>query len=308
MAKEPTGYFKRAVPTIDRGTCNDCGLCAEMCGGQPLIVVNGKVEVDPQSALGCFACGQCMMICPTGSITVNGRDLSPKDLLDLPPKSARATTEQLEALLLPRRSIRRFKEKEVDRAVVDTVIRLASTAPMGIPPSEVGILVVHGRDKVKAFSADVMVTVEKTMKMLNPVTMALFRPFMKKATYDSFKEFVLPISDLMAKEKESGGDPLLYGAPVVLVFHSSPYTEPADCYIAATYAMIAAESLGLGTCMIGMVSPFLGRNKKLMAKYGIPKANKPSIVLLMGYPASSFKRGVRRRFASVSYNGELRTG
>jgi nitroreductase len=227
-------------------------------------------------------------------------------MLELPPKGSRATADQLEALLSPRRSIRRFKDKEVDREVVDRVIRIASTAPMGIPPSEVGILAVHGRDKVKAFSADVMSTVERTMKMVNPLTIALFRPFMKKAIYDSFKEFVIPIGGLMTKERESGGDSLLYGAPVVLLFHGSPYAEPADCYIAATYAMIAAESLGLGTCMIGMVAPFLGRNKKLMAKYGVPKGNKPIIVLLMGYPGTSFKHGVRRRFASVSYNGEAR--
>ena len=306
MAKKQTGYFKRAVPSIDRTTCNDCGLCAELCGGEPLVVVDGRVDIDPEPALGCFGCGLCMMICPTGSIAVNGRNLSPKDILDLPPKSARATADQLEALLLTRRSIRKFKENEVDRKVVDRVIRLASTAPMGIPPSEVGILVVHGRDKVKAFSTDVMSTIERTMKMVNPVTMALFRPFMRKATYEGFREFVLPIGDLMVKEEESGRDPLLYRAPVALLFHSSPYADPADCYIAATYAMIAAESLGLGTCMIGMVAPFLGRNKKLMAKYGIPKNNKPIIVLLMGYPVTSFKHGVRRRFASVSYNGEPR--
>jgi len=109
---------------------------------------------------------------------------------------------------------------------------------------------------------------------------------------------------LMAKEIGSGGDTLLYGAPVAFLFHSSPYAEPGDCYVAATYAMIAAQSLGLGTCMIGMVAPFLERNKKLKAKYGIPNRNKPGIVLLMEYPGFSFKHGVRRRFASVSYNGE----
>jgi len=247
-----------------------------------------------------------MMICPTGSITVNGRNLSPKDILNLPSKSDRATADQLEALLLPRRSIRRFEEKEVAREIVDRVIRMASTAPMGIPPSEVGIVVVHGRDKVKAFSAEVMSTVERTMKMVNPLTMALFRPFMKRAAYDSFKEFIIPFGGLMAKEKESGGDPLLYGAPVALLFHSSPYADPADCYIVATYAMIAAESLGLSTCMIGMVAPFLIRNKRLMTQYSIPMENKPVIVLLMGYPGTSFKHGVRRRFASVSYHGEPR--
>lgn len=247
-----------------------------------------------------------MIICPTESIAVNGRNMSPKDILDLPPKSARATAEQLESLLLPRRSMRKYKEKEVDREIVDRIIQIASTAPMGIPPSEVGILVLHGRDKVKEFSSDVMATIERTMKFVNPITMTLFRPFMKKATYEGFKEFVLPIGELMVKESRSGGDFVLYGAPVALLFHCSPYADPADCYIAATYAMIAAESLGLGTCMIGIVAPFLVRDKKLMAKYRIPRNNKPSIALILGYPVISYKHGVRRRFASVSYNGEPR--
>ena len=303
MPKKPSEYFKRATPRIDRTTCNNCGLCAGVCGGQPLAVVNGKVEIDPESALGCLACGQCMMICPTGSISVNGRNLSPKDILELPPRDSRATPEQLEALLLRRRSIRQFKENEVGREIVDKVLRIASSAPMGIPPSDVGIVVLHGRDKVKAFSDEVMSTFDRTMKIMNPVTMALYRPFINKVTYDSLKEFVIPLSTLMTKERESGGDPLLYGAPVAFLFHSSPYAEPGDCYIAATYAMIAAESLGLGTCMIGMVAPFLERDTKLKAKHGIPKRNKPSIVLLMGYPGTSFKRGVRRRFASVTING-----
>jgi nitroreductase len=262
------------------------------------------VEVDPESALGCLACGQCMMICPTGSITVNGRDLSPRDLLELPPKGSRPTADQLDSLLLPRRSIRHFKEKEVDREMVDKILRIASTAPMGIPPSDVGIVVFHGRGKVKEFSDDVMSTFERTMKMMNPLMLALYRPFTNKATIDSLKEFVIPIGSLMTKEKESGRDPLLYGAPVAFQFHSSPYAEPGDCYVAATYAMIAAESLGLGTCMIGMVAPFLERDKRLKAKYGIPSKNKPSIVLLIGYPGVSFKRGVRRRFGSVSFHGE----
>lgn len=302
MAKDKEGHFKRALVTIDRNTCNDCGMCAEVCGGQPLVMVNGKVEADPKSALGCFACGQCMIVCPTGSIAVNGRDLSPKDLLELQPRSVRATADQLEALLTPRRSTRRFKPIEIEREMVERVIQIASTAPMGIPPSEVGILVVHGLEKVKSFSNDVMTTIERTMNKLNPVTLALFRPFMKKSDYEGFKEFVIPISDLMVKEKGSRGDPLLYRAPVALLFHSSPYAEPADGYIAATYAMIAAESLGLGACMIGMVAPFLERDKKLKAKYRIPKSNKLIIVLIMGHPATNFERGIRRRFASVTYS------
>jgi len=260
--------------------------------------------MDPEPALGCFGCGQCMMICPMNSITVSGRDLSPKDMLDLPPRNACATADQLEALLLGRRAVRFFKHEEVDRDLVDRVIRIASTAPMGIPPFQVGIVVLYGHDKVRALSDDVMVTIQRSMKFLNPFVLALARPFMKRANYESFREFVLPLERLIDEERERGGDALLYGAPVALLFHCSPYADPADCYIAATYAMIAAESLGLKTCMIGMVAPFLVHDKRLMKKYGVPKGNRPSIVLIMGSPSIDFKRGVRRRFASVSYFGD----
>ena len=49
----------------------------------------------------------------------------------------------------------------------------------------------------------------------------------------------------------------LYDAPVALCFYGSPCCDPAGPVIAATYAMPAAESLGLGTCMIGGNDPFI---------------------------------------------------
>ncbi len=48
-----------------------------------------------------------------------------------------------------------------------------------------------------------------------------------------------------------------YDAPATIYFYGSPYCDYADPIIAATYAMLAAESLGLGTCMIGGIHPFL---------------------------------------------------
>lgn len=295
------GYFTRATPTINRDTCTDCGLCADVCGGQPLVVVKGKVEVDPNAALGCFACAQCMLACPTGSISVEGRGLSKDDVFALERGLAKADMSQLEALLTPRRSMRRFEKKIVDRALIDRIVGIAATAPMGIPPSEVGIVVFHTRESVRKLAEDTMAQIERTMKVLTPITLALFRPFMKKVDHEGLKEFILPMGKIYEDEKGKGNDLILYDAPAALLFHRSRYADPADPYIAATYAMIAAESAGLGTCLIGLVAPFMQRDKKMMAKYGIPRGNLPSIVLIMGYPATKFKKGVRRRFASVSH-------
>jgi len=66
-------------------------------------------------------------------------------------------------------------------------------------------------------------------------------------------------------------------------------------------AMLAAESMGLGSCLIGMVGPFLSRNKKLKEKYGVPPRNRPGIAIVFGYPDIRYRRTVKRRLARVHY-------
>ena len=78
----------------------------------------------------------------------------------------------------------------------------------------------------------------------------------------------------------------------------SPYAEAVDATIACTYAMLAAESLGLGTTMIGGAPPILARNKALSRSLGIPDDHTPAVSLIVGHPATHFRRAIRRRFVS----------
>ena len=117
------------------------------------------------------------------------------------------------------RSVRKFKEQEVPRDILDRIVRMASTAPMGIPPHE---------------------------------------------------------------------------------FHCGPMADQADCAIVATYAMLAAESLGLGSCMLGTTAA-LTQDKRMKDKLGIPRANKVGVALILGYPAVTFRAAVRRRLAEVRF-------
>jgi len=67
--------------------------------------------------------------------------------------------------------------------------------------------------------------------------------------------------------------------------------------------MIAAESLGLGTCMLGAVHPFIQNGKaaaKFRKKHGIRCKSREGIFLVMGYPKAEFLKGIRRTFVSVN--------
>jgi nitroreductase/NAD-dependent dihydropyrimidine dehydrogenase PreA subunit len=295
-----TGIGNRAAtPTIDAKTCDLCGLCVKVCG-TGLRIKGDAVVFDDDALAGCIGCGQCMAVCPTGSITVTGRKMSPDDRLTMPAPDDCATPEQLESLLLRRRSVRIYSDREVEKPVVDRILRIASTAPMGIPPSDVGVIVVSGRKKIKELRDDLIDYFKSLSKYFNRGLLLLMRPFMKKASYEMLRDFVGPLLKEYYDARERGSDVLFYDCPLVLLFHSGPYSDPADSYIAATYAMIAAESLGLGTCMNGMI-PIMGYSKKLKRKYGIPKGDKVYLGIMMGYPAVKYQRALRREFASATY-------
>ncbi|MEN6474317.1 MAG: nitroreductase family protein [Syntrophaceae bacterium] len=295
-----------ATPVIDHATCTACKLCVRICASNSLAMdADNRVMVLPDGtpdSFGCIGCGHCMLVCPTGSITVTGRKLKQGDTVSLPPAEECATAEALEALFLQRRSIRDFAKKEVPRELIERVVEAASSAPMGIPPWEVGLVVFHGRDKVRELSADVTALYRGMLKLLGrPLVMKLIRPFVKKSTYAQMQSFIIPLAEIITNARDRGEDYMLYDAPAALLFHTSPYADAADAFIACTYAMLAAESLGLGTCMIGCLTPPLAHKPSLMRKYQIPAGHKPAIVLILGYPGVKFQRAVRRSFHSVMY-------
>jgi len=292
-------YREAGVVRLDEETCTQCGSCAKVCPADVLVMKDGRLRVRTDSPLGCVACGHCMMVCPEGSISVTGRGLSPGDLLPLPAAEARATADALEALMLSRRSIRRFGEPEIGPAILERIVRMATSAPMGIPPWDVGCVVVRGREEVGKLAAEVVAGYEGFLKIFRPWLLALLRPWMGRAKYEQFRDFVRPLAETYAAHHRAGEDVVFWGAPAVLIFHHSPYADVADAMISCTYAMLAAESLGLGSTMIGGAPPILQRNAALCRRLGIPEGNKPAICLILGHPAVRFLRTVRRRFTSV---------
>lgn len=292
---------ENAEVTIDLEKCNMCELCLRVCKSG-LVRENGKIIIDQFQLFGCIGCGQCEAICPLECIHVNGRTLSGSDFIPLPAKEKRADFEQLYSLLLSRRSIREFKDREVEQEVIDEILNAASTAPMGVPPSDVSVLVIKGKEKVREFAFDFVDTLKSMKKMFSPLMMPVWRLFFGKEQHGMLKEFIIPLIDFLSAEKNKNVDMTLYDAPLVMYFYGSLYADPADTIIPATYAMIAAQSLGLGTCMIGTIGPFIKKGaNKFKEKYGIPQKHIPGIAVIFGYPPFKYHKAIKRTFAGVSY-------
>ena len=293
-------FHERGVPAVNAATCIGCGQCVAVCPDHVLTLEDEKALPGDGEFLGCIACGQCTAVCPTESIVVSGRGMTPDDSFDLPPTFHRATADQLESLLSARRSVRRFTDQEIDHDAIDRILEMTATAPMGIPPSDVNVIVFHGRDRVQALAEDACAAFDRMAKTFSPLMLAVMRPVWGKEGYEMMRDFVRPLLEMLARKWKEGEDRFTYSAPAALLFHHSPMNESTDCHIAATYAMLAAESLGLGSCMLGTVEA-LNHAKPFKRKYGIPPKNKIGLGLVLGYSDETFRRGIRRRLASVTF-------
>jgi len=302
----PTSRTKEnAVISIDTAICNGCGLCVSVCKDFNLAIENGKIKLSDNFIFGCIGCGHCMAICPSGAIKIHGRELSPDDLFDLPDKESLVNYEQLLSLLKHRRSIREFTGKDIDSEIIEKILTAASTAPMGLPPSDVHVLVIKGKEKTRAFAQDFSNYLKGMRFMTSKLFLALMRPFWGKENDEVFKGFVNPLFKAYVDEMENGNNYINYDAPLLMYFYGSPYSDPADSIVAATYAMIAGEALGLGICMLGGVHPLIQYGKKarkFREKHQIKFKSREGLFVAFGYPAVKYKKGIKRTFASVEMN------
>jgi len=299
----PTSRTKeKAEIRIYPNKCNGCGLCVSVCKDFSLQLVDEKITRTESPLFGCIGCGHCMAICPREAIEIYGRELSPDDLFELPKTESAADYDQLFNLLRRRRSIREFKEKHVEKALINKIINAAGSAPMGIPPSDVNILILDTPQKVRKFSEEFCDYLESIRWLVSKWFLALMRPFLSKANNDLFTRFVKPLFEIYIGSMKKGIDHVTYDAPLAMYFYGSPYCDPADPLIAATYAMIAGESLGLGTCMLGGIHPMIQNGKKakkFREKQGIKFASREGLFVIFGYPKVKYQKGIHRTFASV---------
>jgi ferredoxin len=301
----PTSRTKeKAEIKINIEKCNGCGNCVSVCKDFSLHIVDNKVAVKDTSFFGCIACGHCMAICTHGAIEIQGRELSKDDLFELPEKATAANYQQLLNLMQLRRSIREFKDKAVDSELINLIIQAAQTAPMGLPPSDVNILILDSKEKVRAFSKDYCDYLEGMKWFVSKWFLGLMRPFWGKANDELFRNFVRPLFGIYTGNMKKGVDLVTYDAPLAMYFYGSPYTDPADPLIAATYAMLAGETLGLGTCMLGGIHPLIqnGRKgKQFRERHNIKFPSREGLFVIFGYPAVKYSKGLKRTFASVIF-------
>lgn len=290
---------------VDRLKCDLCGQCVKICPCEYLAVEYKTIVKRRDPSMACLTCGHCAAICPHQAIAVESDGFRREDVLEFS-KDDPPSYESLYRLLVGRRSIRQFQDQAVPGDAVSKILEAAQTAPIGLPPSDVKVCVLDGKAQVHAFAFDFLDEVSRKAWLFSKVGIWILRPFMSAEQHRQMRVKIAPLYKILLQGRRAGTDFLFYDAPLAMIFLTDE-ADPDDSAIAATYAMLAAESLGLGSCMIGTVVPMLkDTGEKFKSKYQIPKEAGQGLAVIFGYPLPKFQRGVRRRFAGI-FRPELRS-
>jgi nitroreductase/NAD-dependent dihydropyrimidine dehydrogenase PreA subunit len=293
--------------TIDPERCKKDGLCAMICP-DAVIQQDEKVtipKISNEHMERCIACGQCMAICPQGAISHS----------EFPATTLRAiqfeqmpTPEDVMVLLKTRRSIRAFRDKTLAKDTIETIIDGARFAPSGHNSQSTEFLVVQDRAVLNQVSA---LVIEYLKFEVNRFANPLFRTLALLADREIAESGLheIPGFKRMIQMFESGADPILHGAPVLLAFHARRTVGFADvnAQLALQNASLVAHSLGIGHFYTGWVlSPCrapMARawNRRIPNLLGIPSDNNLYGALALGYPIPRFKNMIERKSPRIRW-------
>jgi nitroreductase/NAD-dependent dihydropyrimidine dehydrogenase PreA subunit len=265
---------------IDSQRCTHCGECAADCPARIIVMDEGVPTITPDKEASCYRCQHCFAICPTGAVSILG--LKPAD--SRPLAGAFPDPDALEMLIKGRRSVRRYKQENLEPELIQRLLDVAWSAPTGMNSRDVLFTVVDDREKMATIRGEVMVGIAQL------------------ASDGALPEGMEFFADFARLWEEKQVDTLFRGAPHLLVA-SAPLgcvSPVPDCMIALSYFELFAQSMGVGTVWNGLakwaINDLLPRTRQ---RLGIPDDHVIGYVMSFGRPALRYRRTVQRGPANI---------
>lgn len=266
--------------TVNEKLCTHCGLCAADCPAR-IITQEDRILpfIAPEKEPLCLQCQHCLAICPTAAISILGRN--PDKSLPLSADSFPGF-DQMALFLRGRRSIRKYKDENVDLALIRQLLAALANVPTGVNRRELTFTVIDDKAVMRRFRENVLaalVTANKAGRI----------PERFKYLQDAPPAFA-----------EHNVDILFRGAPHALIV-SAPPDAPCpseDVILALAYFDLLAQSARLGTVWWGMLKMFLETLPDLKGLIGLPARHR-YFGMLFGVPAVHYPRAVQRDDAAI---------
>jgi nitroreductase len=166
-----------------------------------------------------------------------------------------------------RRSIRDYEQKPVPQDIINQIIAAGNQAPYtSMTTTQPWRFVVVQNPELK----------QKLLQTTMPFWKQSIEPL--KEAQPALYKIAMSLYDALEEPK----DVIYYQAPVIL-FVIGPADNPVSCALACENIMIAAQSLGLGSCYVGFGAMIKG-NAEVVAALELKETEAVYGPRLLGYP------------------------
>ena len=252
---------------IDKEKCIGCGLCAADCLGKAISLDSGKAEMIK----GCFMCGHCVAVCPVEAVSFQGEKYDMADVESVGAGFGIDSATMLHAIKT-RRSIRRFKDKAVEREQLETILEAGRFSPTGSNAQNVRYIV---------FSED-------TEKLR-----ALAMEELRKLEHDE-QAFARVFAPPMSRDRMDFRDDnfLFKGAPAIILTVSPSLVNAT---IASANMELQGVAMGLGMLYVGFFVRMAASSERIREFLGLEEGEQVANCLCFGWPDVEYLRTVPRK-------------
>jgi len=285
---------------IDGDLCTGCGACVTVCPTGTISLIEGKAVVSGKESI---FCGHCEAVCPQEAVRVTAIDKEMSlyktftaENQWLPP--GKFSTPVLVQLMASRRSCRCFTGQPVDRAMLEDLIKIGITAPSGTNSQSWTFTVLSKRKAVISFAGQIASYYGRLNTTAEKTLLRIFLKLIGKGELDAYyRGYYRKVKKALKEWHESGKDPLFHGSTAAILVGSKPGAScPAeDALLATQNILLAAHSMGLGSCLIGFAVAAMKKDPSIKQAAGILPEEEIHAVIALGYPDEVYQRTAGRK-------------
>lgn len=267
---------------VNQEKCIACTQCIKDCPVNDIQLVDGKANIKNKN---CIKCGHCIAICPTNAVLTD--DYNMDEVKEYDKETFSVESENLLNFIKFRRSVRRFKDKKIEKEKIEKIIEAGRFTQTAVNSQDVSYVVVtENLDKLKELAYESLKA--KGEYILN-----------QKEENKQLRRYALIWTKMYKSYKADplNNDRLFYNAPAVILAFAH---HGLDGELASSNMELMTNALGLGTFFSGFLQIAAENNEDIMNLLGI-KDKKIASCMVIGYPSVTYKRTVPRKDAEINW-------